>query len=220
MLFTLAIAPVFILLMFTYVKDRYEKEPRFLLVLGAFYGLILVAVVLCIDVILMETQAYNKFPVLFQAFVTSAANEEGIKFLFLFFLIYRNPNFNEPVDGIIYSIFVSLGFAAGENIIYVFSPELGGFETALLRSICSVPAHGIFACFMGFYFARFKYLNLGIKNLLLSFFAPWAVHSGYNLILLSEIKNSTVFFIIYLILIFALAIKKFKAHLNLSPFKP
>lgn len=222
MLLILAIAPVTIFLSFIYIKDKYEKEPLILLGLGVLYGLFLVAPVIQIDLALLESQWNDKFPALFQAFITSAGNEEGLKWIFMFFLIYKNPNFNEPVDGIVYAVFISLGFAMGENVIYVYNEELGGIETALMRCITSVPAHMMFAISMGYYFAKWRYLKEGVINLFLSFLAPWSFHGFYNYILLSEINTCIsylVVFVPYYIYLVYISIKKFHSHLSLSPYK-
>ena len=219
MLLTLAVVPVIILLIFTYIKDKYEKEPLILLFLGVFYGLFLVVPVLCVDVRLMNTKLNLLYPEIFQAFIMSAGNEEMLKFIFLFFLIYRNKNFNEPLDSIIYSIFISLGFALGENIVYVYNLEIGGFQTAFLRGITSIPAHMFFAISMGYYFARWRYLKDGNTNLLFSFAIPWMLHGLYNFLLLTEIKYFAIIFPIYFLIIGIVSVFMFKKHLDISPFK-
>ena len=219
MLLTLAVVPVIIFLIFVYIKDKYEKEPLALLFMGAIYGIFLVVPVMCVDVFLVNTELNLLYPEVFQAFIMSAGNEEMFKFIFLFFLIFRNKNFNEPVDGIIYSVFISLGFALGENIVYVFNPEIGGFQTAFLRGITSIPAHMFFAISMGYYFARWRYLKYGNINLLLSFAVPWMIHGCYNFILLTEIKYYEIVFVTYFLAMGIISIFMFKKHLDISPYK-
>lgn len=219
MLLSLAVAPVIIFLVFMFIKDRYEKEPLRLLLLGALYGFYISVPVLLNDVFLMKLSVSRAYPIIFSAFVTSAGNEELLKLVFLYFLMYKNKELNEPVDGIVYSVFVSLGFAGAENIIYIFNPVLGGFETALSRAVISVPAHGLFAVSMGYYFGIYHYLKGGIFYLFAAFFSPWILHGLFNFILLWETKWYLFVFIPYVILLWVNAFIKIKSHLGLSPFK-
>ncbi|MGE4213635.1 MAG: PrsW family glutamic-type intramembrane protease [Anaerotignaceae bacterium] len=218
MLIQLALAPVLLFLFFMFIKDRYEKEPIILLFVGTLYGFYLAAPVLAIDELLMGMKIGEKYPVLFSAFITSAANEEGIKLLFLAFLMHKNREFNEPVDGIVYSVFIALGFAGAENIIYVLSPTLGGVGTALQRAIFSVPGHGLFAIAMGYYFAYWHYYKKGTKYLFLSFFVPWLLHGLYNFILLVDVSWYLFIFIPYQILLWTGGILKINTMLKASPF--
>ena len=219
MLLSLAVAPVIIFLVFMFIKDRYEKEPLRLLFLGALYGFYISVPVLLNDVFLMKLSVSRAYPIIFSAFVTSAGNEELLKLVFLYFLMYKNKELNEPVDGIVYSVFISLGFAGAENIIYIFNPVLGGFETALSRAVISVPAHGLFAVSMGYYFGIYHYLKGGIFYLFAAFFSPWILHGLFNFILLWETKWYLFVFIPYVILLWVNAFIKIKSHLGLSPFK-
>ena len=114
-----------------------------MLFLGVLFGLYTAAVVYALGSFLEERFPHEETP-FYTAFFSSAGVEEAVKFLFLFFLILGNRNFNEPLDGIVYGVFVSLGFAWAENVIYVTHPILGGYETALERALLSVPGHGLF----------------------------------------------------------------------------
>lgn len=76
-----------------------------------------------------------------KAFFVVALIEEFSKYIIVRY--YNQPRkwFNEPFDGIIYAVMVSMGFAAFENILYVLQ---GGFEVALLRAFTAIPAHATF----------------------------------------------------------------------------
>ena len=110
MLVELASTPVAAGLFFLYIKDKYEKEPWKMLFLGVLFGLYTAAVVYALGSFLEERFPHEETP-FYTAFFSSAGVEEAVKFLFLFFLIWGNRNFNEPLDGIVYGVFVSLGFA-------------------------------------------------------------------------------------------------------------
>ena len=64
--------------------------------------------------------------------------EELFKFLALMFVAFPRKNFNEPFDGIVYSVMIGLGFASFENIMYVFE---GGIGVAFMRTFTAVPMH-------------------------------------------------------------------------------
>jgi len=218
----LAVAPVLICLVYMYIRDKYEKEPWRLLAVGVVFGAVLTFAI-------VRTQGFvaGFMPItgqlgeaLYMSFAVAALVEEGFKFAVLFFLTWRNRELNERVDGIVYAVFISLGFAAVENVLYVFSPQMGGLDTALMRAVVSVPAHGLFGVMMGYYFAmaKFKPQKRG-RHMLNGFFVPLATHGVYNAILLSGYTYAMVVFVPFLLLLWHNGLKKIKLHLAASPFK-
>jgi len=222
-LFALALAPVAVACVYMYIRDKYEKEPIWLLLTGLAFGAF-------ITVPIIYTAVFTTFllpanmgvfgDAAFSAFVSAAFVEEIYKFGVLFFLIWYNRNLNEPLDGIVYAVFISLGFAGVENALYVFSPELGGVETALLRAVFSVPGHALFGVMMGYYFAlaKFEPRNKG-RYLLAAFFFAWALHGAYNFILLSQMQWWLIVFIPFTLYMWRGGLKKIRIHLENSPFK-
>ena len=81
--------------------------------------------------------------------------EEGIKYRVLLRRTWRDPNFNYRFDGVVYAVFVSLGFAAVENVMYVLT---SGFSTAIARAVFSIPGHAMFGVVMGAGIGRAKWL--------------------------------------------------------------
>ena len=79
-------------------------------------------------------------------FIVVALSEEGFKYLLLRYRTWKEPNFNCTFDGVVYAVFVSMGFAIIENIKYVFAY---GLATALVRAVTAVPGHACFGVFMG-----------------------------------------------------------------------
>ena len=218
----LAVAPVLICLVYMYIRDKYEKEPWRLLATGVAVGCI-------ITFPIMQGQGFvaRFMPItgqfgeaVFTSFAIAALVEEGFKFIVLFLLVWRSKELNERVDGIVYAVFISLGFAGVENVLYVFNPQLGGMSTALMRSVISVPAHGLFGIIMGYHFAiaRFEPHKAG-RRIFLAFFAPWAAHGIYNTILLSGHAYYLVAFVPFLLMLWRGGLKKIKMHLEMSPFK-
>lgn len=217
-----ALAPIFICVIYIYIRDKYEKEPLNMLFLGLLYGVYSTFVILMLGRVVESIFSHegSHFAVIFNAFVTSAGIEEGVKYVFLLLLIWKNKNFNEPFDGIVYAVFISLGFAMLENIIYIFNKELGGFETALARAVFSVPGHALFGIAMGYYFSLAKYEpQKKIKYFVLAFMIPYIFHGVYNFILLSKLSWGFVLFIPFIIFLWVTGFKKMKRHSKVSPFK-
>lgn len=153
-----AVLPAAFLLRYVYRHDTVEKEPAGLLVKLLFMG---VLAALCSGVLerlgeriltgLVDpgSPAYT----VILAFLVVALVEEGTKFLLLKRCTWRDPNFNYRFDGIVYAVFVSLGFAAYENILYVFHY---GLSVAIPRALFAVPGHMSFSVFMGVFYGRAK----------------------------------------------------------------
>ena len=161
-----ALLPAIVLLRYIYRHDHIEKEPPALLI-----RLLLGGVLSAFAAILLETVGMWILPmfaaegsVLYHvllAFLVVAVSEEGAKLFFLKKYSWNQPHFNYMFDGIVYAVFVSLGFAAFENVKYVFDY---GLSVAFSRAFLAVPAHMAFAVFMGIFYGR----------------ARWYAHRGNN----------------------------------------
>lgn len=154
----------------------------------------------------------------YQAFVVAGTTEELFKFLALYLLVWKSPHFNEQFDGIVYAVYVSLGFAAVENVMYVMD---GGFETAALRAITAVPAHAIFGITMGYFFGIAKrYQELKGAYLRRALWVPILLHGIYDFILMVGIPWLLALFIPYLIYLYIAGGKKLKILSEASVFNP
>lgn len=156
-LLALALAPGVAIILYIYWKDSHEKEPVGLLLRSFFFGTLSIFVTLLISGIIglfvqIDEQSLGEQAV--HAFLIVALVEEFSKFIFVRGLLYRNANFNEPMDGIVYAVMVSMGFATFENILYVYE---GGLATALARMVTAVPAHATFGVLMGYYLGKAKF---------------------------------------------------------------
>lgn len=220
MLLQAALAPVLIVLFYIYIRDKYEKEPFKLLFTGVLFG-----VIICAPIVFVENIISGGIPEsggLKEAFLTSffvaSAVEEFFKFIVLFFLTWKNRNLNEWFDGIVYSVFISLGFAGFENILYVFNPEMGGMETALLRAVFSIPGHALFGVCMGYYFSLARFCGNNRAGMLLrAFIVPFFLHGTYDFILLADFNF--LFFVVFVVYLWISGFRKIKRHIQNSPFK-
>lgn len=181
----LALSPVLIIICFIYVKDKYEKEPIKLLfynfLLGAIVSIIITTLLyVIIDIPLPLNNHQSIYEQFIKAFFVVGLSEEFSKYVILRYYSQRQDAYNEPFDGIVYSVMVSMGFAATENLMYVFQ---GGMEVALLRAFTAIPAHATFAIIMGYYMGKAKFSkNRTILNLT-GFFLAAFFHGTYDFFL-------------------------------------
>jgi RsiW-degrading membrane proteinase PrsW (M82 family) len=216
----LALAPVFIILFYIYFRDKYEKEPISMLILSLVAGSFAVVPVMFAGQALeyIRPSLGTGGDAFYTSFIAAGLTEELFKFLALYILIWRNPNFNEKFDGIVYAVFVSLGFAAVENIMFVAD---GGFKIALVRSVTAVPAHAIFGIRMGYFFGiAHMYKELRSSYLIKALLIPVLLHGIYDFMLLSNISILLLAFIPYLIWMYFSGFRKMKVISDASVFRP
>lgn len=156
-----ALLPAIILLGYVYRHDTIEKEPVGLLLkllLGGVLSALAAIVLEGVAQSLLDTLVSPQSPVYtaLLAFLVVAVVEEGMKYFFLKRWTWNHPAFNYRFDGIVYAVFVSLGFAAYENIQYVLHY---GLSVALSRALLAIPGHAAFAVYMGLFYGRAKLLE-------------------------------------------------------------
>lgn len=215
-----AVAPSAALIYYFYTRDKYEKEPRMMLLKAFLLGGGMVIPVLFVEMNLniFHITEGNLLAAGYTAFVVAGLVEESFKFLFFFLYIWRNREFNEMYDGIVYSVFISLGFATVENLAYVLST---GMSTAVIRSFTAVPAHALFAVAMGYYLgiARFAGPKYRQKYIRLGFIIPVILHGIYDFILLSQKFYLLVLFIPYMLYLWKRGLRNVDELVSFSPFR-
>ncbi len=246
-----ALFPAIALCIYVFKKDRAEKEPFGLLLL-----LLVLGAVICFPAGEIEAALLNVIPNFFvnwglgtvkegtmylgsdftyilynvaENFIGIALVEEGLKFLVLYLVTRNNKNFNSLFDGIIYSVFVSLGFAALENVLYVTKY---GWMNAVMRGILSVPGHMFFAVLMGYYYTmwnlykkanqfeiQFKANGLILQNapefvyknqLTLSLVMPILAHGFYDFCCSVDYSLATVGLYAFVIFLYIHCFKRIK----------
>ena len=245
-LLTVALLPAIALCIYIFKKDRVEREP-----LGLLAILLVCGVLICfpaveiekimqglIDENIAETVFYEGqeffvsenayFDYVFWiAFVGVALVEEALKWIAMVLVTRKNKNFNCLFDGIVYAVFVSLGFAAYENILYVFSY---GWDTAVMRMLTAVPAHTFFAIFMGYYYSSWHLHDVakqqekrlvdngviskpkrwisGTRFMVLSILIPTVVHGFYDYCCMRGDDAGMQMFYIFLIFLYIYCFRK------------
>ena len=151
------------------------------------------------------------------AFFIVALVEEFSKFIFVRGILYNNKNFNEPFDGIVYTVMVGMGFATLENILYVFNG--GGVGTAIMRMFTAVPAHATFAVLMGFYLGKAKFEHKKSYYAFHALGVATLFHGAYDYCLFVSFVPGIVFgALLSLVVGIWLSRKAIKIHQLASPF--
>ena len=188
----LTFVPSILLLLYFFLSDKY-KEPKGTVLLIFFLGFLI-----CLPAGILNGLSHDFFydgskysENLTSSFLGPAWAEELLKFSILYLIVLKRNEFNEPMDGLVYGVVVSLGFATYENYTYVYEwaeqiakdegynfAELS-YLVALGRSYSAIPMHGLNGAVMGYYFGMYAFT--GNKNyLILSLILPYLIHGFYN----------------------------------------
>jgi RsiW-degrading membrane proteinase PrsW (M82 family) len=155
LLLALAIAPGLAISIYIFLKDQYNREPRKHLLISFLLGFLSAAISVVLELgLTTSTDRYTQGSVwgtAFLAYCIVAFVEEWCKYVMVRLYAFPKPEFDEPFDGIVYCVMVSMGFATAENIAYVYQY---GFTVAVVRMFLSVPAHATFAVIMGYYMGK------------------------------------------------------------------
>lgn len=213
-----AVIPAVVLLRYIYRHDTIEREPAGLLALLLLMGVI---AALCSGMLESVAQSFlsifvtpgSQIYTILLAFLVVAAVEEGMKFWLLKRKTWNHPGFNYRFDGIVYAVFVSLGFAAYENILYVFNY---GLSVALPRALLAVPGHMSFAVCMGIYYGRAKLCEgwgdqAGMKrNLWSGYLFSVFLHGFYDACAMIGTSLATILFVVFVAIMFLAVYRKIK----------
>ena len=218
----IAILPVYLIGLYVYKKDN-EKESKKILTKLFLFGMLS-----CIPAAIIEaliepifniTDNSNLIYLFLYVSIGIALVEELCKWFFVYNIGYNNKEFDQVYDILVYSIFVSLGFACFENFFYVFSND--GITTAFFRAITAIPGHASDAIIMGNYLGLAKLAEVNgekqksNKYLLFSIMMPTLIHSIYDYCLFSEQFIFIIIFAIFLIFTYIYSIRTIK-HLAIN----
>ena len=221
LLLILAILPGLLLSYAIFRVDKYEREPLVPLVLCFLLG-----AAVTFPALEIEKWAFNHLRpyergfgfIIMTAFIAVALNEELFKFAVLRCFAFPRAFFNEPLDGIVYSVMIAMGFATMENISFA---SRFGLETVLLRAFTAVPAHLVFGIVAGYYAGLAKFDAANRHRLLWQGFGmTFLLHGVYDFLILQSWSDwllvlATV--TLYLCLFYCNEL--IKEHLDKSPFK-
>lgn len=179
-LLALAVVPPLLVLFYFIRKDKFREPTKYILA-TFFFGWAIIVPVLAIALVLQAVFAGIREPIaasFVSAFFGAGIPEELCKLMVLILYAMRRPAFDEAMDGIVYGVTVSLGFATFENIMYVLEH---GYVTALLRAFTAIPMHAFAGCIMGFYVGMaWAIPHKRAKFLVLAFLVPMILHGSYD----------------------------------------
>ncbi|MNO57142.1 Protease PrsW [compost metagenome] len=188
-----AVAPGLALLTFFYLKDKYDQEPLHMVLKVFLLGLLIVFPIMIIQrglVLGLDGGSYV------DSFLISSGVEECMKWFVLYHMIYNHTEFDEPYDGILYAVAISLGFATLENIMYAWYSH-ASIGSMFMRALLPVSGHAMFGVIMGYHMGRAKFSG-GVRTrgiLFMSLLLPWLWHGIYDFIL-STMTNTWIWFIV------------------------
>ena len=200
-----ALLPSVLLVRYFVRSDRYP-EPGNVLWCTFLLGCAIVIPVCVLELVVsvfLEDVGGPITQALILAFVVAAACEESFKFLVLHRYCARCPEFDEPMDAVVYGAVASLGFATLENILYVVE---GGLWVAVTRAVTAVPAHACFGAVMGYYYAQARFGSSGERSLVPVLAVPILLHGLYDLplFLLYSQENPVVILGLYVFFVILL----------------
>ena len=213
-----ALIPPLVLMVMVYRQDKIEKEPISLIIRLVLFGFLstIPAVILEIVADAVISAVFGRSYMLYlliSNFIGVAAIEEGCKYFFLKTQTWNHPAFNYRFDGIVYAVSVSLGFAALENVEYVFMYGLG---TAVSRALLAIPLHCICGIFMGHYYGEAKlaevkgWNHLCSQNLTMAILVPTLLHGFYDFAISADGAIFTLIFLAYVVILDVAAIRSIR----------
>jgi len=217
-----ATTPIIVVIIYIYIKDKYEKESKRILLktflLGAILSIVITTILyMFFDLFLPLTEKHSIWQQFVKAFFVVALIEEFSKYLMVRYYAQPKKDFNEPFDGIIYAVMVSMGFAFVENIFYVIE---GGMQVAIIRAITAIPAHATFAILMGYYMGKAKFSNNKAKFNLIGLALAILFHGAYDFFLfINFIPGISIGAFVSLLIGIILSRKAINAHQQNSYFK-
>jgi RsiW-degrading membrane proteinase PrsW (M82 family) len=220
-----SIAPALFIMYLIYSRDL-QKEPKSMLMKAFFGGILSIFIALLFAMPLSEYESSIPSGLarsFYTSFFCAGIPEEFGKWIIFYWLIKKAKDFDQYYDGILYAIFISMGFALVENVLYVMK---GGMGVAIMRAILAVPGHMLFAVPMGYYLSisKFEPANEAKKHIALSLIIPILLHGTYDFLLFymeakSKINSNIVVplflvFIAFEIYIWRLGLRKIKNHIS------
>lgn len=154
LLLALAIAPGLAICLYIFYRDAHNREPAINLVMSFFLGMVAIVPAIFVELIAFTYFQKDVISIIISSYLGIGLVEEGSKFIVLRNYCFTRRSFDEPLDGIVYSVMVSMGFATLENVGYTLEH---GYTVGFLRMITSVPAHATFAIVMGYYAGKAKF---------------------------------------------------------------
>src|SRR3989344_2793222 len=190
-LVALGLAPSLVWLSF-YLRRDCHPEPKYLLTKAFLMGIIVSPLAILLQLGFSELKNVFDYTIFNQGspsfFLWSSLVEEFLKFFAVFLVVMRNPEFDEPMDGMIYMISAALGFAAIENMLVMFTLMPDGAGTALstlaLRFVGATLLHALSSGLIGYFLAMSWFFQEHKKKLIVFGLAIATLfHAAFNMLI-------------------------------------
>jgi len=206
----ITIIPSILIFIYFVYSDKF-KEPKRIIIITFLFGVLITVPAGYLNSFIIETFSTEDIVnnALLHGFFAGGLVEETFKFLILYFYVFKEKAFNEPMDAIVYGVVISLGFATLENYEYVFRLselyKIQPIDMAIGRSYSAIPLHALCGVIMGFYFGLYAFGHKG-SNLSLALIVPYIFHGTYNF--LCAFPNNYNLSIVLIALIFSFFLHK------------
>lgn len=157
----LALVPAGIWMVFFYMQDRLEPEPKHF-VIGVFVlGALLAAAVgvpLVENVFRVSHWLYtNTLTTILGGILVVGFVQEFLKYAAVRYSIYHSDEYDEPTDGVIYATAAGLGYATVLNIQFVVANGGVDLGAGVIRIAVVALAHAAFSGITGYFLGRAKF---------------------------------------------------------------
>ncbi len=157
----LALVPAAIWLVFFYMQDRLEPEPKGY-VLGVFaLGALFAAAIgqpLIENIFRVSHWIYaNTLATILGGILVVGFTQEFLKYAAVRYSIYHSDEFDEATDGVIYATAAGLGYATVLNIQFVVSNGGVDLGTGVIRMAIVALAQASFSGITGYFLGRAKF---------------------------------------------------------------
>jgi len=224
----LSILPCVLWLWYFSSRSRYKRPAIGVLGLTFFLGGLatIPALLLNLQGQSLINELFGRSPLsrILVLFLVVGPVEELLKLLVVYFYAYRRPEFDEMLDGVIYSAAAALGFAAVENIVYL--AEADDARLVLLRGPLSNPGHALFSAIWGLALSRAKAMpnltNARLPIIVKGWLYASILHAIFDTLLVFSARWSIIFFAILvgvMVALFFWVRTQIKYHSENSPHR-
>lgn len=187
----LGVLPSIIWLLFYLRKDKHPEPNRMVIKIFC-WGILSALVALALEYLYTKSLTILSIVGISVLFIVGAAFiEEYLKFLVIKINVLKSPEFDEPVDAMLYMIIAALGFAAAENILLLNTPFIDSIAVSdvlqiiLIRFLGAVFLHALCSGIVGYFLARSLMLKKDRKSFVgLGILLSAALHGIYNYVII------------------------------------
>ncbi len=211
-----AVLPGFVFTLFILFVDRYDKEPKKLLVKVFFFGMLATVPTIIAETIGQRFNIFSGLPgLIFEAFIVVGLSEEFFKRRVVLRHAFNHPAFDEKLDGIVYCSIASLGFATLENIFYIINYSAVMPDIWITRAILSVPAHLLLGITMGYYLAMARFCTTPgqcISYMRKSLYVPAILHGAFDFILMTDVPLISLLLVPFVVMLWITSIVRLRRY--------